>query len=220
MKYDPKVHHRRSIRLRNYDYSFPGAYFVTICASKKECIFGQVVGEQMRENECGRVVRDQWYESAKKRKEIELDAFIVMPNHLHGVLWILGPRGEHILMNSGFSHPVGPSGARPGRTPFGPTDPAGQTPFGPTNPVPAMRPRSLASWAAGFKSAVTSRIRKAWHKPEATIWQEDYFERIVRNEEELNRIREYILMNPLRWDSDRYNPTRISTLEEDTEFDW
>jgi len=82
-----------------------------------------------------------------------------------------------------------------------------------------MRPRSLASWAAGFKSAVTSRIRKAWHKPEATIWQEDYFERIVRDEEELNRIREYILTNPLRWGSDRYNPARVSDQEDDTEFD-
>src|SRR5205085_1935879 len=100
------IHHRRSIRLRGYDYSRPGAYYVTICAFNKKCIFGEVVEHQMHENDCGDVVRQQWLESARIRKEIELDAFIVMPNHMHGILWILGPRGEHALMKSGFAEPL------------------------------------------------------------------------------------------------------------------
>ena len=204
MAYDPKIHHRRSIRLRNHDYSWPGAYYVTICAFDKACVFGHVVGHQMHEHECGHVVREQWFESAWKRKEIELDAFMVMPNHMHGLLWILGPRGEHVLMKSGFVLPLE-------RMPKAP--PRSQA------VSPAMRPRSLASWAAGFKSAVTSRVRKVWNRPEAAVWQEDYFERIVRDEEELNRIREYILTNPLRWGSDRYNPARVLDQEEDPEFD-
>ncbi len=91
IKYDPKVHHRRSIRLTHYDYSLPGAYFVTICAFRKRCVFGTVVGDQMRENDCGRIVREQWLDTVRIRPQIELDAFTVMPNHLHGVLWILGP---------------------------------------------------------------------------------------------------------------------------------
>ena len=214
MKYDADVHRRRSIRLHGYDYSLPGAYFVTLCAFKKERIFGHVVENQMHENECGKIVREQWLESARIRKGIELDAFIVMPNHLHGILWFLGPKGEHILMNSGFTWEVGPSGARPGSnaTRHAPrpraTEPYkdGRTPFGPTNPTPAMRPRSLASWAAGFKSAVTSRIRKHWKRPDAAVWQEDYFERIIRDEDELFRIRDYILSNPARWRLDRENP--------------
>jgi REP element-mobilizing transposase RayT len=201
MKYDPKIHHRRSIRLRNYDYSWPGAYYVTICAFNKSCIFGQVVEHQMHENECGHIVREQWLESGRIRKEIELDAFIVMPNHMHGILWILGPRGEHVLMKSGF---VLPLDRMPKDTP---------------RAVPAMRHRSLASWAAGFKSAITSRVRKIWNKPQAAVWQEDYFERIVRDEEELNKIREYIMTNPTRWGSDRYNATRAPEQEEDPEFD-
>ena len=64
MKYDPKIHHRRSIRLQGYDYSSPGAYYVTLCSFGKQCIFGQVVDDQMPENECGRIVRGQWFESA------------------------------------------------------------------------------------------------------------------------------------------------------------
>ena len=137
MKYDAKIHHRRSIRLTHYDYSLPSAYFVTICAFGKQCIFGQVVGDQMRENECGRIVREQWLDTVRIRPQIELDAFTVMPNHLHGILWMLGPKGEHILRNTGYVIPdtdpsfVGPKSLRPhlpaaiafgpGRTLFGPT---------------------------------------------------------------------------------------------------
>jgi hypothetical protein len=75
-----------------------------------------------------------------------------------------------------------------------------------TNRIPAMRPRSLASWVSGFKSAVTSRIRKYWNKPQAAVWQEDYFEHVIRDEDELSGIRDYILSNPARWKLDRENP--------------
>jgi putative transposase len=95
---------------------------------------------------------------------------------------------------------------------------AGRTPFGPTNPIPAMRPRSLASWAAGFKSAATSRIRKLWNQPRAAVWQEDYFERIIRDEDELSKTRDYILSNPVRWKMDRENPEARPGSEE--EWPW
>jgi REP element-mobilizing transposase RayT len=218
MKYDPKIHHHRSIRLTHYDYSLPGAYFVTICTFGKLCIFGQVVGDQMRENDCGRIVRERWLDTVRIRPQIELDAFTVMPNHLHGILWILGPKGEHILWDSGYVIPdavgpkslrpiVGPNTVGPGPNAVRPYDKgAAQSPIGPANPIPPMRPRSLASWASGFKSAVTSRIRKHWNDPYAVVWQEDYFERIIRDEEELLNIRDYILSNPLRWKLDRENP--------------
>ena len=240
MKYDAKIHHRRSIRLHGYDYALPGAYFVTLCAFHKQCIFGRVVEDRMDENDCGKIAREQWLESAEIRQEFALDAFIVMPNHLHGILWILGPKGGRVLDNSGFAQPiVGPSGARPGpnrvrspdsQTPVGADGvrpPDGRTPVGASGPrpmaerrsalqppgnrpgpIPAMRPHSLASWTAGFKSAVTSRIRKLWNRPRAAVWQEDYFERIIRDEAELFRIREYILSNPARWKLDRENPRR------------
>jgi REP element-mobilizing transposase RayT len=222
MTYDPEIHHRRSIRLRGYDYSLPGAYYVTVCAFEKKCIFGSIVEQQMRENECGAIVREQWFESARKRREIELDAFVIMPNHLHGILWIVGPI-------------VGPSGARPdgssriragSRGPLGPTrapqrGTSDRAESRGSRVVPPMEPRSLASWAAGFKAAVTSRIRRLWDEPNAPVWQEDYYEHIIRDEAELNRIREYISTNPLRWGTDRYNPERTAPLEgEDVDFDF
>jgi hypothetical protein len=78
-----------------------------------------------------------------------------------------------------------------------------------------MRPRSLASWASGFKSSVTSRIRKLWNDPSAVVWQEDYFERIIRDEKELLNIRDYILSNPRRWKLDRENPEAEPNAEDD-----
>ena len=119
MKYDAKIHHRRSIRLHGYDYALPGAYFVTLCTFHKQCIFGRVVEDRMDENGCGKIAREQWLESAQIPQEFALDAFIVMPNHLHGILWILGPKSERVPMNSGLAQPiVGADGVRPpdGRT--------------------------------------------------------------------------------------------------------
>jgi putative transposase len=229
MKYDAKVHHRRSIRLHGYDYASPGAYFVTLCAFNKKCIFGRVVGDRMDENDCGKIAREQWLESAQIRQEFALDEFIVMPNHLHGILWILGPKGERVLMNSGFAQPiVGAGSVRPAdrRTPVGASrarplaerGSALQAPGNRRGPIPAMRPLSLASWAAGFKSAVTSRIRQLWNRPHAAVWQEDYFERIIRDEDELFKIREYVLSNPARWKLDRENPETGPGSEE--EWPW
>jgi hypothetical protein len=94
MKYDPKIHHHHSIRLTHYDYALPGAYFVTLRAFNRNCIFGHVVEDRMEENDCGRFAREQWLESASIRRELELDAFIVMPNHLQGILWVFGAEGR------------------------------------------------------------------------------------------------------------------------------
>jgi REP element-mobilizing transposase RayT len=236
MKYDHKIHHRRSIRLQGYDYSSPGAYYVTLCSFGKQCIFGRVVDDQMQENECGKIVRQQWFESAQIRQELKLDAFTVMPNHLHGILWIVGPNGvrpgengvrpsaERVraaenmdLARAERAKRVGPSAARPRLIPIEPLE-SGRTPFGPTNRIPAMRPHSLGSWASGFKSAATTRIRKHWNKPHAIVWQEDYFEHVIRDEDELNRIRDYILSNPARWKFDHENPDAGPDAED--EWPW
>jgi len=162
----------------------------------------------------------------------------VMPNHLHGILWILGPKGEHVLRDSGFVMPnadqvfaglnavqpgVGPSGARPGPNAIRPygwpnaVRPHNRT-RSPTNLIPPMRSHSLASWAGGFKSVVTSRIRKLWNQSRAAVWQEDYFERIIRDEEELFEIQGYILSNPAHWNLDRENPER--TTESEAKWPW
>ncbi|HOK89274.1 MAG TPA: transposase, partial [Candidatus Hydrogenedentes bacterium] len=86
MKYNPDLHHRRSIRLQGYDYTQPGAYFITICTANRKCLFGEVVDCQMRLNETGRIVRDEWLQTAALRPGVVLDAFVVMPNHVHGII--------------------------------------------------------------------------------------------------------------------------------------
>ncbi len=88
MPYNPKIHHRRSIRLPNYDYSRPGAYFVTICVQDRSCLFGDVVGGEMWLNDVGRVTCDCWDDIPKHFPHVHLDAFVIMPNHVHGILVI------------------------------------------------------------------------------------------------------------------------------------
>ncbi|HOX47124.1 MAG TPA: hypothetical protein PK668_26255 [Myxococcota bacterium] len=88
MRFDPSRHHRRSIRLRGYDYTQAGAYFVTVCAKDRENLFGEVVDGAMRLNQIGRIVDDEWRLSATLRDEIEMDDWVVMPNHLHGIVLI------------------------------------------------------------------------------------------------------------------------------------
>ncbi len=93
MGFDPQKHHRRSIRLKGYDYTQPGAYFVTICAFQKEEIFGEILDRGIRLSKLGNIIQTEWFRSAEIRKEIQLfeDEFIVMPNHIHGIVWILPP---------------------------------------------------------------------------------------------------------------------------------
>jgi putative transposase len=95
MKYDPNIHHRRSIRLPGYDYSQSGAYFVTICAYQRQCLFGDVVDGQMVLNQYGAIVADEWQKSSVIRREIELDAWMVMPNHFHGIVIIQNIVGKN-----------------------------------------------------------------------------------------------------------------------------
>ncbi len=175
MVHAPDKHHRHSIRLQGYDYSQAGAYFVTIVTRDRACMFGHVVDGEMRMNELGKVVRDEWFRSGKIRSELQLnpDEFVAMPNHIHGIVWIV----DHEIVRA------------TGRSPL---------PNGPA-------PRSLASFIAGFKSAVTKRINEQRTMPGVPVWQRNYYEHIVRNDHELDRIREYIVNNPLQWTLDREN---------------
>ncbi len=181
MRFNPDKHHRRSIRLKGYDYSRPGAYFVTLCVHDRKCLFGDITDGEMHLNEYGKIVQTEWLKSSEIRNEIELDAYQIMPNHFHGIV---------IIQN-------------------GTMDRRDERPFVPTRPIAPtfkMRPKSLSSLMAGFQSPVTSKINQLRGTPKRRVWQSNYFDRIIRNDKELNRIRKYIIENPMKWDLDNENP--------------
>lgn len=196
MRFDPQRHRRRrSLRLEDYDYARTGAYFVTICARNWECLFGEVVQERMVLNEYGGIVHREWARSAEIRNEIELDEFVVMPNHLHGIVFIVRD-GTNVKFGS-----VGATGRSP-------LQPRNTEPCGP-------RSKSLGSFIAGFKSAATRRINTWRGAPGVPVWQRNYYDHIIRNDDELHRIREYIMKNPHRWAMDAENPDRAGKRNEE-----
>ncbi|ORJ59296.1 transposase [Geothermobacter hydrogeniphilus] len=180
MNYNPDIHHRRSIRLRGYDYSRPGAYFVTICAQNRECLFGDVVDGVMVLNDFGRVVKDCWHGLPTHYCHVALDESVIMPNHFHGII-ILMPIDPI---------PVG-AGLKPARTESARTD---------------IKRHGLSEIVRGFKTFSARYINEIRNAPGVKLWQRNYWERVVRDEDELNRIREYIRTNPVRWEMDQLYP--------------
>jgi putative transposase len=195
MVFNPDIHHRRSIRMAEYDYTEAGGYFMTLCANGRECLFGEVVDENVRLNEFGVIVQDEWLRSAVIRKEITLDEFVIMPNHMHGI----------VLINEIVC--VGADGVRPesGNSEQTTVEPKAYGNEGACH-APLRGPKSLGAFVAGFKSAVTKRINKIRDNSGCPVWQRNYFERVIRSERELSAIREYIVNNPKQWAMDRENP--------------
>jgi len=198
--------HRHSIRLGGYDYSRPGAYFVTICTHDRACLFGDVAEGEMRLNDAGRIAEQCWRDIPAHFPRLDLDAFVIMPNHVHGIIWITD---DAVGVNDarGHNENVAPPVTRPPHN-VGATH---------ASPLPhALRPRgpqrrSVASIIGSFKSAVTKRINKLRGTPGMPVWQRNYYEHIIRTGESLDRIRRYIGENPLRWHLDRENPRRSGT---------
>ena len=181
---------RSSIRLKNYDYSQPGAYFVTICTQNRSCLFGNVVDGQMVLSRLGEIVDKEWARTPQVRQEIELDVFQVMPNHVHGIVVIT--RESKSNCNGDIGGDVGAHGRAPLQSDQG---------FGHMRP-----PKSLGSFVAGFKSAATKHINVERGAPGHPVWQRNYYEHVIRNENELDTIRSYIVNNPVNWSKDSLNP--------------
>jgi len=168
-----KTHSRRSIRLKEYDYSSAGGYFVTICTQGKEHIFGKVMNGEMELNEYGKIVKQEWYKTGEIRKNIDLDEFIVMPNHVHGIINIVGAHCNVPL--HGRIEKFGRSTS---------------------NSIPTI--------IKLFKSTVTKQINQKRNTPKHPVWQRNYYEHVIRNENDLRHIREYIVNNPAKWEEDEY----------------
>jgi REP element-mobilizing transposase RayT len=189
MKFDPRKHHRRSIRLKGYNYAQPGAYFITICTYQRQCWFGDIRDGKMYLNQIGKIVAQEWIRSCQIRPSLQLDEWVIMPNHFHGIVIITDTNTN--------GNPVGAHRCAPLPTPK--NQPLNQS------VIPQRQSRSLSSFIAGFKSAVTIRINAIRQTSNPPIWQRNYYESIVRDPDSLNPVREYIINNPKMWTDDPEN---------------
>jgi len=182
MPYNPDIHNRRSIRLKGYKYTQPGAYFVTICTHQRQCLFGEIISEKMHPNLCGQVVVACWQKISDHFSHVALDEFVLMPNHWHGIIvikdWIENKQEIQFPMQGSMNSEISEEYPRP----------------------------LLGTIVRNFKSVSARKVNQINRSSGISIWQRNYYEHIIRDEAALINIREYIMMNPSRWDSDRENP--------------
>jgi putative transposase len=183
MPYDSFEHHRRSIRLRGYDYAQEGAYFITVCQVNRECIFGDIVDGEMHLNQFGEIVLKWWNELPNYYSPVELDEFVVMPNHMHGII---------VITDVGAASCRSGDGRDEGRG----------------HPAPTEK-RTLGQLVGYFKFQITKEINRIRDAGYAKVLQRDYYEHIIRNEREWNAIAEYIHNNPANWRADLDNPANF-----------
>ncbi|NJK66943.1 MAG: transposase [Microcoleus sp. SU_5_3] len=183
MKYDRNKHHRRSIRLPGYDYRTPGAYFITICSWQRECLFGEVIDGTMQLSTYGKTVLFNWSILPKRYPNVALDNFIVMPNHVHGIIVLKGSpainytESDKLVQIESKIYP-------------------------------------LSEIVRGLKTFSARRINQMRYLTGVSVWQRGYYEHIIRNEESLGAIREYIINNPLLWGKDELYPDRAVKINE------
>jgi len=167
---DPDERHRRSIRLKGFNYTLEGAYFVTVCTQNQACLFGDVVEGEIRLNDAGRLVQAVWEGLPEHYPHVSLDHWVIMPNHVHGIVFFVG------------------AGVKPA-------------------PMTADTARhGLPEIVRAFKTFSARRINSMHGASGRSVWQRNYYEHIIRDDDDLNRIRQYIMENPLRWSEDPENP--------------
>jgi putative transposase len=189
-------HHRRSIRLREYDYTQDGAYFLTVCTVNKAQLLGKPQDGTILLSPLGAIVEDCWTEVPNHLATVELDVFVIMPNHFHGILVLRESQGRGAACRDFGGEELCSLESKDGTACRAPTTEQ----FG--RPVHESVPTIVRS----FKSAATKRANEARGKPGVPLWQRNYFEHVIRDTKSLNRIRNYIATNPAKWESDRDNP--------------
>ena len=198
MPYNPNIHHRRSIRLKGYDYSQAGLYFITICVQDRKCLFGEIVDSEMILNEFGMIAHQQWEKLPERFTNMLLDVFQIMPNHMHGIIMLPDTVGATLA--------VAPDDTHTENDAVGPDDSvaigAGASPA-PTNT------KTIGDIVGAYKSLVANdclKIFKQNHpgKMMGKLWQRNYWEHIIRDEQSCQRISDYIINNPKNWKNDKF----------------
>ncbi len=189
--YNPQKHHRRSIRLKGYDYSLEGLYFITICCQQRAHLFGEIADGEMRLNQFGAIAQAAWQQTSEIRDNVALHQFVVMPNHFHSIIEITFKKGNNQVGK--FQSPS----------------------------------QTVGAIIRGFKIATIKKIKdliideemnshcrgELQFAPTAEkikslnfkIWQRNYYEHIIRNEQAYERISTYIRENPKRWPEDKFS---------------
>ena len=173
---------RRSIRLRGFDYSYDGAYFLTICVRNRECLLGEIQDGQMILNGHGEIVRNIWQDLPSQVSDIDLDEYAIMPNHFHAILFI-----EKSLDSAKFYADLN------------------------INEAKDRRKMLLPKVVGRFKMLTAKAINQSC-EIEGAFWQRNYYENVIRSEEDCQKIREYIINNPLQWEMDENNPDNTSSI--------
>lgn len=184
MSYNPKINHRKSIRLKGYDYSQAGLYFLTICCQNRALLFGHIENGKMILNDAGEMIKHWYFELQNKFNDIKCHAMVIMPNHFHCIIENVGivgadlrvcpnvnrEHGEHNILGEHIGSPL----------------------------------RYIVQW---FKTMTTNYYirgvkQNGWERFDGKLWQRNYWEHIIRNENEYQRISEYIIHNPMQWEND------------------
>ena len=194
--YEPQKHHRRSIRLKGYDYTQPGAYFITLVTYQREYLFGEVVKGEVVLNEWGYLALNEWQRLGQRYEQVIIDESIVMPNHVHGILLIRG-KSDAVGAGQETTLQIAPNFFAP------------PLPHAPLRDASGVVPGSVGAIVGAYKSTTARLINGLRRTPGAPVWQRNYYEHIIRNERDLDEIRAYVRNNPLQWELDLENPAQF-----------
>lgn len=193
-QYNPQIHHRRSIRLKDYDYDQPGAYFITICSQNRECLFGNIIQNQLQLNQYGQIIEQVWNYLPDQFPHLDIDAAVIMPNHFHGIVIITDTCRDLVSksLSKSLSRPQSKSDHQLTERPF------------------YEQKTKLGKIIAYFKYQTTKFINQKRNSVGVKVWQSNYYEHIIRNEKTLAILQNYIIENPLRWEIDQLHPNNPS----------
>lgn len=202
-QYNPNKHHRKSIRLKGYDYSQAGLYFITICCQNRANLFGNVINKQMIMNDAGKMIENQWQKLTDRFNNIVLHEYVVMPNHFHGVLQIVGAtlvvaQNKNIVAqntnNENTNINIVDIGNQKGQ---------------PQGIAPTDNVKTVGDIVGTFKSITTVEYingvkNNNWKPFNGKLWQRNYWENIIRNDNSYQKISDYIINNPSKWNDDTF----------------
>ena len=179
VRYNPNIHHRHSTRLKGYDYSREGLYFITVCIQNRECLLGEISNGEMILNEYGETVQKVWNELPRHYMNIQLGEFIVMPNHIHGIIIINNDDNNDGGGNVGAGFKLAPTAT-------------------------ATKKHGLPEIVRALKTFSAKQINKIRNTAGEKVWQRNYYEHIIRNANAHHKIAAYILDNPAKWLNDKF----------------